>query len=39
MADPAVFKELLAIRPQLQNTLKLTNLSALTNEPPLPAQL
>lgn len=38
-ADPPVFKELLAIKPQLGNTLTYTNLSTLTNEPPLPAQL
>ena len=38
-ADLPVFKELLAIQPQLSNTLKLTNLSTLTNEPPLPIQL
>ena len=38
-ADPPVFKELLAIEPQLANTLAVTNLSTLTNEPPLPVQL
>ena len=38
-ADPPVFKELLAISPQLRNTLTYTNLSTLTNEPPLPVQL
>lgn len=39
VADPPVFEALLAIKPVLQNTLKLTNLSTLTNEPGLPEQL
>lgn len=39
VANPPVFKELLAIEPQLQNTLGFTNLSTLTNEPGLPVPL
>ncbi|CAD6587001.1 MAG: hypothetical protein ASARMPREDX12_002569 [Alectoria sarmentosa] len=39
VADPPVFEGLLAIEPQLQNTLGFTNLSTLTNEPGLPVQL
>ncbi|MCJ1454568.1 hypothetical protein MMC28_004921 [Mycoblastus sanguinarius] len=38
VADPPVFEELLAIRPQLLNTLGFTNLSTLTNEAGLPVQ-
>lgn len=39
MADPPVFEGLLAIEPQIENTLGFTNLSTLTNEPGLPVPL
>ena len=39
VADPPVFEELLAIEPQISNTLGFTNLSTLTNEPGLPTPL